>query len=181
MDKCFCHLNGYAVKDATARGEIADIKETYATKEYVDNATPNIDLEPYATKEELTDYATKEYVNNLGTVLFNDAAGVSGDITLSDSVANYTYIEVYFNDNGGYDHGAEKFYNINNKTFCLEVSKVWENSSSKVQFEMKSVTCKAIDNAITITNYGYIQTSETSISQAKKSNYILITRVVGYK
>lgn len=27
-DKCFCHLNGYAVKDATARQQIAAMQET---------------------------------------------------------------------------------------------------------------------------------------------------------
>ena len=29
MDKCFCHLNGYAVKDATARKEIETLKSEY--------------------------------------------------------------------------------------------------------------------------------------------------------
>ena len=32
-DKCFCHFNGFAVKDAKARQEIENIKTTYATKE----------------------------------------------------------------------------------------------------------------------------------------------------
>ena len=30
-DKCFCHLNGYAVKDATARQAIAEMQETINT------------------------------------------------------------------------------------------------------------------------------------------------------
>ncbi len=29
-DKCFCHLNGYAVKDATARQQIAALTEQIA-------------------------------------------------------------------------------------------------------------------------------------------------------
>jgi hypothetical protein len=32
-DKCFCHFNGFRVKDAEARKEIENIKTNYATKE----------------------------------------------------------------------------------------------------------------------------------------------------
>lgn len=51
-DKCFCHFNGYAVKDAKARSEIETIKEQYANKLYVEDAISNIEIssvEPVTT------------------------------------------------------------------------------------------------------------------------------------
>ena len=45
MDKCFCHLNGFAVKDATARKEIAELKET------VDDLIKDLSLILEALKE----------------------------------------------------------------------------------------------------------------------------------
>lgn len=44
------------------------------------------------------------YLN--GTVLYNNTSGTTGTITLSDSVANYRYVELYYY----YDHWAGKIY-----------------------------------------------------------------------
>lgn len=43
-EKCFCHLNGYAVKDSTARKEVEEIKEHLGV---LSNVTPitNEDIE----------------------------------------------------------------------------------------------------------------------------------------
>lgn len=119
-DKCFCHLNGYAVKDGTARNEIEAIKETYATKTYVDGViTGGLDLDNYATKEyvdnsiqdieipttDLSAYATIDYVNEKTSgdvTLFNDTNGTNSTITLPESINNFSYIEIYYADGNGY-------------------------------------------------------------------------------
>ena len=44
-------------------------------------------------------YALKEILN--GTVLYENASGTRGNITLNDSIVNYDYIEIFYNlDNG---------------------------------------------------------------------------------
>lgn len=44
-DKCFCHLNGYRVKDAEARNRIETIENAgYATKNYVDDKIADIEI-----------------------------------------------------------------------------------------------------------------------------------------
>ena len=52
------------------------------------------------------------------TVLYNNSEGSGGDITLSDSAANYTYIEIFYKDNDGYNYST-KIYQPNGKLVNL--------------------------------------------------------------
>ena len=184
-DKCFCHFNGYAVKDATARREIETIKEEYATKTYVDGITPTVDLTEYATKEYVEETITNieipesDYIKPV--VLYNNIEGSNEDIILNDSAANYEYIEIYYKDNVNSDHGCEKFYNINGKECVLDLVKTWFGSDSQMHCEIRSTCINVNNTSITPVEQGFLAINNTTISSHSDVNRIYITRVVGYK
>lgn len=186
-DKCFCHFNGFAVKDAKARQEIENIKTTYATKEELNNIDiSDIDLTDYATKDyvdnkitevDLTDYATKEYVDNkqgVETILFNYPGGTLEDITLSDSVNNYEYLEIY------YVHGTACHYVktlANSELVCLEsnyINTVDHFCTTQiVQLSISDKTISCVHKAVVdhrTNNHVYLDTVS-----------IKVTRIVGIK
>lgn len=149
MDKCFCHLNGFAVKDATARIEIANIKETYATKEYVDGKEATY------------------------TTLFDNAEGLDNNITLSDNITNYDYVEVY------YQHGT-----------CSHMSKSIAKNDVEIGLDgyiigdesifIQQIRVKINDNQLTKVagKNGTIGNGTLSVSETTS---IKVTRVVGIK
>jgi hypothetical protein len=174
MDKCFCHLNGYAVKDATARQEIESIKANYATKGELENIEiPEVDLEPYATKEEV------DFLKPV--ILYANEEGENGEITLTDSAANYTYIEIYFKDNVDSDYGCEKFYNPNGKSVVIDITKSWYGSDSAMHCEIRSRTININGNSVTNVEQGIISIRKEEISSHSNTNHIYITRILGYK
>lgn len=119
-------------------------------------------------------------VNN-EVVLYDNPSGSNGNITLSDSVANYEYIEIYYRTNDNYV-GSQKLYKPNGKTtwlFGVQCGKGSGSTSGYAYLKCKKVTIseKSINN---ITD-GYSEIGIGSISTNSNANYIYITRVVGYK
>jgi hypothetical protein len=192
MDKCFCHLNGYAVKDATARSEISNIKENYATKEYVTENRE--DLSNYATKEyvneamenideskiDLSNYYTKEEIDNSKPVILFEHEGTLGDVVLSDSAANYSYLEIYYRNNRSEDFGCERIYNPDGKQVIIDtMSCAMASNDLNLHIMLKRVEISGVN--ITVKDYGYVHTSAKAITSASKTDYVYITRVEGYK
>jgi hypothetical protein len=168
MDKCFCHLNGYAVKDATARNEIANIKETYATKEEVNNIDiPEVDLEPYATIE---------YVDGKTpyTTLYNNDNGTNSNITLSESITNFNYIEIYFADGNGYQ-AYTRMISRNGRAY-LNTQNIFKTEVSEI---CNSALVELSDTTLSfVANYSATHTG-TTIKTGDGT--IKIYRVVGIK
>ncbi len=109
-----------------------------------------------------------------GVVLYENASGSNGNITLSDSAANYQYLEIFYRNNNNF-HKSVKIYEPNGKTVSLDfdvgsASAVWVQTG-----------CRAINgNSITITaNRGQqINIRANTTQSADETCYI--TRVVGY-
>lgn len=107
------------------------------------------------------------------TVLYNNATGSNGDISLNDSVANYKYIEIYYMDNNGQDGGYVKLYNINGKKFDINLI---EAGSSSTFIRRTGYTANG--NVLTIRQSGYVQVGSSNHTETG-TNYLYITRVVG--
>lgn len=108
--------------------------------------------------------------------LYENSGGTNGTVTLSDSVANYDYIEIYVlstSDYGtGYAQNSTKVWQPNGKTAWLTTGYCDTNN-----YNLK--VCSALLQNNTITRpYGYWEFSDSSSSQ---TNYIGITKVIGYK
>ena len=106
--------------------------------------------------------------------LYNNSSGTTGTVTLSQSVANFTYIEVYYKDEWNYC-GMTKVYSANGKTALLVSNRI---SNSDGAF-IKSRNVKLSGTQI-ITEYnGNWASWNNSVSDTK--TYISIYKVNGYK
>lgn len=119
-------------------------------------------------------------INNLKAYsLYDNTSGSNGEITLSDSCANYSYIEILFMQNQSI-YNSVKVYNPNNKEVSL-MAIAPDVSNSVIWFQTRVV--KPSGNKIsTVTNkYGQIALASGSGNAYSGQNFIYITKVIGYK
>lgn len=109
-----------------------------------------------------------------GQVLYSSASGTAGTVTLSDSVANYTYIEIFYRSSGDNACGSVKVFSPNGKLVHLgTIHYVADYDYAK--YALVNVS----DSMITFSqNYQITLKSNGSVYSAE--NAIYITRVVGY-
>ncbi|MBR4266494.1 MAG: hypothetical protein IKQ46_10620 [Bacteroidales bacterium] len=110
--------------------------------------------------------------------LYNNASGTSGTVPLSDSAANYNYLEIYFKDNDDI-YNSIKAYNSNGKKLSLitiatasTATRGWIKNAS-VSVSGSTITFEAEKGQLTIINNGN--------STIGNGDYILICSVIGYK
>lgn len=109
-----------------------------------------------------------------GKVLYNSASGTAGTVTLSDSVANYTYIEIFYKSSGDNACGSVKVFSPNGKLVHLgAIHYIADYDYAK--FALVSVSGSMITFS---QNYQITLKSNGSVYSAE--NAIYITRVVGY-
>ena len=109
-----------------------------------------------------------------GQVLYNSASGTAGTVTLSDSVENYTYLEIFYRSSGDNACGSVKVFSPNGKLVHLgTIHYIADYDYAK--FALVSVSGSMItfnqNYQITLKNNGSVYSAE---------NAIFITRVVGY-
>nr|DAH32121.1 MAG TPA: protein of unknown function DUF859 [Caudoviricetes sp.] len=109
-----------------------------------------------------------------GQVLYNSASGTAGTVTLSDSVENYTYLEIFYRSSGDNACGSVKVFSPNGKLVHLgTIHYVADYDYAK--FALVNVSGSTItfsqNYQITLKNNGSVYSAE---------NAIFITRVVGY-
>lgn len=109
-----------------------------------------------------------------GNVLYNNASGTAGTVTLSDSVENYTYLEIFYRSSGDNACGSVKVFSPNGKLVHLgTIHYIADYGYAK--FALVSVA----GSMITFNqNYQIILKNNGSTYSAE--NAIFITRVVGY-
>lgn len=108
--------------------------------------------------------------------LYDNSSGSNGSITLSQSAANFTYLEIYYRSNDSV-FSCTKVFSPNGKTASLIVS--FPYSSNIAYQKNKSIKI----NGTSITNVAYSETwiDASGKCDASNSNNIHITKVVGYK
>lgn len=109
-----------------------------------------------------------------GQVLYDNASGTAETVTLSDSAANYTYIEIFYRSSGDNACGSVKVFSPNGKLVHLgTIHYVADYDYAK--FALVSISGTSItfsqNYQITLKNNGSVYSAE---------NAIFITRVVGY-
>lgn len=109
-----------------------------------------------------------------GNVLYNNASGTAGTVTLSDSAENYTYLEIFYRSSGDNACGSVKVFSPNGKLVHLgTIHYIADYDYAK--FALVSVSGSMItfsqNYQITLKNNGSVYSAE---------NAIYITRVVGY-
>ena len=109
-----------------------------------------------------------------GQVLYNSASGTAETVNLSDSVENYTYLEIFYRSSGDNACGSVQVFRPNGKLVHLgTIHYIADYDYAK--FALVNVSDSLItfsqNYQITIKNNGSVYSAE---------NAIFITRVVGY-
>ena len=111
-----------------------------------------------------------------GTSLFEGST--NGDVTLSDNVTNYRYVEIFYNAFGSQNHSVKAKAS---ETNVILLQTIHAGTDGSINFNTRGVTLN--QNKIVTNSERY---SSTSISLTKEisithTNNINITKVVGYK
>ena len=147
--------------DETKKIKISNIK-TDSLNEY--NTSQ---IQPYSANYSNTNFQTRE------VELYNDETGTNGDVTLSDSAANYTYIKIYFRDNDNGRNSVEIYSPNGTYASLMAVSPSGDNAYMKMRVVYINGT------SITNKNNSSFAEFRTSSPNTSATNYIYITRVVG--
>lgn len=112
-------------------------------------------------------------------VLYNNTSGANGTITLSDSAANYTYIEIFYRSNDN-DYSSLKLYQPNGKYACLLIQRT---NATTPRIYGKTKTIQINGNQITnvANSMSQFTINNNATGYVQVQNYIYITRVIGYK
>ena len=150
-------------------GIFSKIETTYQLVWYSSNATY------YCRKLGNGTYEYKDMSGtNVPVVLYNDATGTNGSVTLSSSAANYTYLEIFYRGNDS-QYSSVKVFEPDGKQVSMLVSLTYNN---QIYFKQKIVTI----SGTSISNKNYSQGWFNNSNQQGWSadNNIYITRVLGY-
>lgn len=115
-------------------------------------------------------------INILGTELYNNTTGSNSAITLSESVANFTYVEIYYRNNDNY-YNSTKIYEPNGKIAYLDAD--YPYTTGEGYSYAKKTSVQISGTSITPINYVELTIMPTGANIQNKNN-IYITRVVGY-
>lgn len=113
-------------------------------------------------------------VEGVEVELYNDSTGSNTSITLSETAANFKYIEIFYRSNDNY-YNSEKVYLPNQKNVSL-ISQ-WTGPTS---LYLKTSVCEINGTAINFLN-GYEVSIDTTGTAIATRSGIYITRVIGYK
>ena len=114
-------------------------------------------------------------------VLFNNASGDNGEITLSDSSANYNYLEIYFKQQDN-TYSFTRVADPNGKAVILMGYHITNNGYA-IGISARNVLIST-NKIITQPTNRYMKSNIVStdvISGGSVANDIYITKVVGYK
>ena len=107
-------------------------------------------------------------------VLFNGSS--NGTITLSQSAANFAYLEILYTDNNGKYGGYTKLYNANGKVVMLNIME----AASTIYSRQTAYTISGTSLTPDVATASYFRiTSAGAVSTSIGTNYIKITRVMG--
>lgn len=114
-----------------------------------------------------------------GVTLFNDASGEAGTVSLSDSAANYPYIEIFYCDNNGNGHSSTKVYDPNGEDVDLSIIEGSSNGNTLIR--RTSYVISGTSMTPSTSAAGYVQISGSTVSTLGiGTNYLRITKVIGH-
>lgn len=132
------------------------------------------------------------YVDKKPKTLFSSSDGTVGTITLSESAANFTYLEIFYTDNNGREAGSTKVYSPNGKYItlsCIEPST--SGSDPRVYIRVSGWTISGTSMTVGRSDlsganrgvYGQMYPNANGTNSDVKvteNNYIKIFRILGY-
>ncbi len=130
------------------------------------------------SESEINAYST-DYINNnfqtQRTLLYENTSGSNSNITLSESAANFTYIDIFYRNQDNY-HGFVRVYSPNGKAALLPGISSY---GAETYFSNKNVRIQGTSINNVYHSGFYIQNN--AVGGSSNSNDIYITRVEGWK
>lgn len=124
------------------------------------------------TKNSETVYAAK--------TLYNNASGSNGTIALSESVANFAMIEIYYKSNDG-ENCSVKVADPNGKVVNMAVTHPEGSSNGAVYWKSRNVVVSGASIASDGTRYTQLGMWNGNNVIGSLVNYVYITKVIGYR
>ena len=124
-------------------------------------------------RSSLTPAASKKVYEEPVTLFSGNSAGT---ITLSDSVDNYEYLEIFFTDNNGEKSGYTKMHKPYSGVVNLFIV---EAAGTNTYIRRTSYTFSGTTITPDVSNAGYLRVAQATASHTSGTNYIKITRVLG--
>lgn len=117
--------------------------------------------------------------SNQPVTLYYNSSGSAGTITLSESAANFDYLEIIFCDNNGIYSGYTKTINPNGKQ--LNLSTV-EGYNARTWIRRTTYYCSGTSLAPSSVNQGYALLDGTTVYKHDYSaNFLKIQKVLGHR
>ena len=111
-------------------------------------------------------------------VLYNNTSGTTGSVTLSETAANFSYLEIFFGDSSGNYPGLSsvKIYNPNGKRASTTIMQKEGSGATRIRINTRSLNISG--TSITVESYqiNYINDGGQYTSNEQK-----IYRVLGYR
>lgn len=185
----------------TYESKAVDLVAEGLSSEYATRATPLFDWgkEDFNFNVPVTASNSLEVTGDLkvnggkvhGAYILYDTRS-NGNITLEDDIANYDYIEIFYNNNNERGSGSLKVETAgvtNTLTITLSliesshVNKQLEEAGAYNKTNIRSATYYLKGKAMTLDDldFGIVYLSDTKITYDTSKNYIYVTKVLGYK
>lgn len=109
-------------------------------------------------------------------VLYDDNTGTNGTVTLSDSISNYSYLEIYYKNANSFAYSIK----IPTDYTSFPISAIWAGSDGTTYF----ASCEKLMSGNTIstdgTRYSTCYNTGSTVG-GQQANELKITRVIGIK
>lgn len=171
--------NGSHIRTSSTGGSQAhNILQPYITVNFIikaENAVPTPQTSQVTStyEESANDVYSCNYVNELnnGNVLYDNASGTTGNITLSDAIENYKTFEIYFNSESDYV-GIVKYFVYSGATYTLDKIRIDSGVFIVLQekIQISGTTLTSLTNRSYNTNTGILN-----------DNKVKILKIIGYK
>jgi microcystin-dependent protein len=163
----------------TGQGNSGNLQPYYVAYKIIKakNTTPTMASIVNTKNNSTTDGYSCDYVNNAleGTTLYEDATGTSGNITLSDTLANYNKINIQMKQQDDSLYWIETLLNPNGKNLWITKQQVDVSRSRYYLFDKRY--------SLSGTSINKTSASLYSSNNNEYSSYdnIRIIKVIGYK
>ncbi len=123
-------------------------------------------------------YAHQGTIQCKPTNLYNNTSGNSGTVTLSQSAANFTYLDIVYTTNGKDVTQIHRIWSPNGRQNALSISHMYGGNTFETQMRHITISGTSITN--NTNTLGYIWGGEGSI-HLKAQSVVHILRVDGWK
>lgn len=114
------------------------------------------------------------------TILYENASGSNGNITLKDSIDNYAYIEIFFHADSDNAQNSVKVLSPYNRNIALSSFLINLSGNYEGVF-MRFSIIKIENQIITILKNGQLFGGGSATESGTTNNHIYIDTVIGYK